>query len=503
MTDRSPPTDDDLVLAALAGDVDEASLSPSLRAEVAGLKAMRSLLDDDAAWGQQTGADVPPPHLLDAIVRAEVLARPDVVRNAVAASSSPTTSTPKAWWQKLSSWAVGGGVVVSAAAAVLITVERAPEVSHAAQKADAEAAPSAAAPLSTPTAATPAPTTPPADALAFGSAETGEGKGADGDARNAARFDGALVEPAAELAPAELAKQAPEAKPEAKKAEAPARDEAAAPKGSAPKDGYAVADDDAIGGLGLASRGQGAGGGGLASGPGASSGAAKNSVAPPPPPMPAAAPAPVVAAEPAPVVTPAAEARRVFRERLAEKADKAARAREEASAPAKAKAKKSASLDDEHEAAPRPDFESAQRQRQVQQANDSLVTAENELAHGRFAVALDLAQRAEALAGGALGLAPASTSSRAYFGLKRYADAARVGSRLLQGDVRDPQVVDGLLAGAKGALQVGDHVLARRLLEHALKPANVDVARRTEAQRLLQSARAVPDEAAAATSTKP
>jgi hypothetical protein len=127
------------------------------------------------------------------------------------------------------------------------------------------------------------------------------------------------------------------------------------------------------------------------------------------------------------------------------------------------------------------------RDQRLQEANGVLVAAERELQFGRFAAALDLAQRAEAIAGTGLGLAPASTQTRAYLGLKRFADAARVGSRLLQGPAVSPWIVDGLLAGAEAATAIGDVRLAERLLTKAASTQNPDPARRAEARRRLQA----------------
>jgi hypothetical protein len=85
---------------------------------------------------------------------------------------------------------------------------------------------------------------------------------------------------------------------------------------------------------------------------------------------------------------------------------------------------------------------------------------------------------------------PASTQARALLLLRRPAEAARIASRLLSASAADPLVVDGLLAGAEGALAVGDRGLATRLLRHALRPENADAARRAAAERLLRAAAA-------------
>ncbi|MCC7107664.1 MAG: hypothetical protein IT382_00115 [Deltaproteobacteria bacterium] len=89
-----------------------------LRAELESLRATRELLGADARWGLDTKVDAPPPHLFDAIVRAEALARPAEIRNARALTARPTLTA------RLSRWLVGGGVLVGATAALLVVVGR-------------------------------------------------------------------------------------------------------------------------------------------------------------------------------------------------------------------------------------------------------------------------------------------------------------------------------------------------------------------------------------------
>jgi hypothetical protein len=204
----------------------------------------------------------------------------------------------------------------------------------------------------------------------------------------------------------------------------------------------------------------------------------------------AAAPAPPPAEAPEPAPAPSgAEIRRVFRERMAEKK---AEVREEAK---EGKAKKAPSAD------------SLARDRQVQEANSTLLTAERELSQGRFSVALDLALRAEATSAGALGLAPVSTQARALRALGRPADAARLGNRLLSANPADRQLMAGVLAAAASAFDVGDRLLCRRLSRVALLKPNADEALRAEAKRLLalvaQPAATQPADAATAAPAKP
>ena len=141
MTDRSPskdPTDSDkeseLVFAYVDGTLDAAVRAeldirlagdPALRAEIEGLLAIRTLLDKDAQYGRDSQVDLPPSHLIDAILRSEVAARPDEIRQAVALARTSTDARDDAsrpLWARFSSWLVGGGVVVSAAAAVPVPI---------------------------------------------------------------------------------------------------------------------------------------------------------------------------------------------------------------------------------------------------------------------------------------------------------------------------------------------------------------------------------------------
>lgn len=126
------PDTEALMLAYVYGELDgdaarafEARLAEDaeLRAEVEGLMATRDLLQVDARYGDESGLDAPPPHLVDAILSAEALARPPEIRDAsLAVRGRP--EEPRGWVQKLSSWLLGGGVVVTAAAALLLMVSR-------------------------------------------------------------------------------------------------------------------------------------------------------------------------------------------------------------------------------------------------------------------------------------------------------------------------------------------------------------------------------------------
>lgn len=135
------PDDDSLMLAYVYGELSdeearafEARLSadPGLRAEVDGLLATRDLLQQDARYGEVTGADLPPPHLLDAILRAEALERPPEVRQAQASSREGG-----GFLARIQLWLVGGGLAVGAAAALLVMTKGAMEAPEAAAEAPA------------------------------------------------------------------------------------------------------------------------------------------------------------------------------------------------------------------------------------------------------------------------------------------------------------------------------------------------------------------------------
>jgi hypothetical protein len=501
MSDRRP-TDDELLLEALeatrAGNGAAAAATArlahdkALQAELDGLRAVQDLLKADADWGAQSGADAPPPHLLDAILRAEVAARPDAIRSAVAANPAVGGAVPAppatGWWSRFSSWVVGGGVVVGAAAALLVTVSRAP--------ADVAAPKAEAAPTAAPAPALQAAPPPPADVVATMGDGPAEDRGtAAGGVRRlreekkptlatampvdgqAGKADKALDDsPAHERSIGGLGGVADldddgAARPDA---------DAFAYKDAAP--GSVARAGDAPTGLAAAS-----------SGGGRAMPAEAESPPPEPPaaePMPAATAPAAPAPRPAPVrVVSADEARKNFLAARA-KAEAKEQAKEQAKAVAEAKGKAKTAPAAAKKSA-RDDADAAReqmaREQRLQEANSILVTAERELQFGRFAVALDLAQQAEAIAGTGLGLAPASTQTRAFLGLKRFADAARVASRLLSGSAASPQLVDGMLAGAEAASAIGDLRLAERLLAKAASTENPDAARRTEARRRLQA----------------
>jgi|GEM_PF-1263574 len=562
MTTRTP-ADDDLLLEAtealettdaavgagrdgLAGRL--ANATPALQAEVKALRAVKAVLADDASWGLASGTDAPPPHLLDAILRAEVAARPDAIRQAITVAAEPPAA--KRLWARLSSWLVGSGVVVGAAAAIFITIQRSPAEPVAPSSPSASTAADVTAPT-VPTAASPEPV-----ALKDGQADPHEddlaleGAAATTPVAKVATLSATLAESQQPLPPRDdaaafdgvggLMKGAP-AKPMPKPAatamalpddsaasvddlvtKGPA--EKAAPRrealdksvGGERSGGADVSDSDRGDSLGMSAgkavgrkadgEGPAASGAGAASVPGSMP--AAEPTLPPPPAQRSPAPSPPAGVSSgstsAPRIVSAEEARQSFlRQREMAKDRKLAkldavdeargRAKNESESKAKAKEAPKSAAKKMSSAEARESADEAREQmahqRSLQEANGLLVTAERELSIRRFDSAVDLAMRAEAIAGSGLGLAPASTLVRGFVGLRRFADAARVASRLLQGSPADGQLVDGMMAGAQAALQIGDQRLAERLLERAASVDNKDPARRQLAQQQLKALR--------------
>ena len=495
MTDRSPstdPTDSDkeseLVFAYVDGTLDAALRAdldirlagdPALRAEVEGLLAIRTLLDKDAQYGRDSQVDLPPSHLLDAILRSEVAARPDEIRQAVALARTSTDARDDAsrpLWARFSSWLVGGGVVVSAAAAVLIVVNQ------------------GAVELVTPAgvqgyaAVVPAPASSPgADPAATAAAATAA-------ADDAAADDDAADDDAADTEAADHA--AGYGRGFAKKASVV--DSFDKGQQLSPKEVVTAARAPAPGGpLSVAAFDDGIGKNAGTAAPGVLAEAVLPASAP------ASAPASSLAAAP---VTSGSGGGRSYRsadeskawilDRMATRRDsKIEKERAQRSSVAaqsaqlnNAPAADGGATDDPAGVAKTPTEarEELRRQRGLDQASELMTAAERELLAGRPLEAIELAGRAEALGGSRVGLVPASTQTRAYFAAKLFADSARVGLRLLQGDPADALIVDGLIAGADAAIAIGDRRLAERLLQRALAPANKDAPRRAQAQRRLE-----------------
>jgi hypothetical protein len=147
------PESEALMLAYVYGELSESAASafeeqlagdPDLRAEVDGLLATRELLDMDVRYGEQSGLDEPPPHLREAIFRAEALARPAELRDASIQRAAPLQEPPPLL-HRLSTWLLGGGLALGAAAAALVVVSTgdlrapSPEAASTAVAADEEA----------------------------------------------------------------------------------------------------------------------------------------------------------------------------------------------------------------------------------------------------------------------------------------------------------------------------------------------------------------------------
>lgn len=124
------PDTEALMLAYVYGELSESAArafeeqlakDAELRAEVDGLMATRDLLDLDVRYGEGAGLDEPPPHLFDAIVRAEALTRAPELREAAVARVAPVEAGPT-WVHRLSTWLFGGGLAVAGAAALALFV---------------------------------------------------------------------------------------------------------------------------------------------------------------------------------------------------------------------------------------------------------------------------------------------------------------------------------------------------------------------------------------------
>jgi hypothetical protein len=562
MTSRTPADDDLLLEATDALETTDAAVgadgglaarlagaAPSLQAEVKALQAVKALLRHDEAWGKSSGTDAPPAHLLDAILRAEVAARPDAIRQAVALAIDPPVPAATRLWAKLSSWLLGGGVVVGTAAAILITIQRAPGEALAPAAAQSAATTMAAPTVAAKTMAAKTMAAPTLAAPTLAGAVEADGSSLGPVKKMATALTEASEAPAAsdQAMPAENAERAERAGGSggggglavgamvAKSAmaspdgrmdalndldEAPAKQASPAARREA---GWGVVEGQDEGSLAGATR-AGAKADRMAdrvaddmaddmadeapARMGVSAAKPAPSLSPPPPPA-----SPPMATAPAPRIISAEEARRSFmlqREQAKERA-RASKDGEPAPAGARGRATNEAESKAKAEAPPKgaagknADKKSAAeardsageareqmaRQRQLQEANSLLLTAERELSIRRYDSAVDLARRAETIAGGGLGLGPASTLVRALLGLKRFAEATTVAARLLQGPAADPQVVDGMMAGAQAAQQVGDQRLAQRLLERAASADNTDVSRRQQAQQALKALKAL------------
>lgn len=522
-----------------------------LQAELAGIMATRELFGRDARWGMDTKVDLPPPHLVDAIVRAEALARPAAIRDARALTPRPTLTA------RLSRWLIGGGVLVGATAALLLVVKQG----------DRSAEP-AALPLeavSATGAVEEAPSPPPTDAPATAAPESDErakdqlakelggaffddNEGREDRLRATAKR--APLPDAFDPAIRADAKPKPKFKPtEADGDRNETRDLATADRGGAglgllaPGGGDGSAASTRAGGLAGEAKGAGASGpdivGALPEKPKAASVAADDELfaldsvsaraaslspakltAPPPPPPAAATPAPTSTAprsnvapsappSEAPglaqrpstgvleVLSPAeakAERRRLADERAKRKkpAAKTEKLAEQEHAGSKADAKKSA--DKAPPAQPGPE------QKRAMQSEMALMSGYRELKEGRALSALGEFESAERFdARRALGSDPHVGQMRSLIALKRPAEALMIARRLVTRDLKEVGVADGLLLGAKLAEQLGDLRSARELWSVLLKsPAHTNEAQQALARVLNPPVRAQLEAADAA-----
>jgi hypothetical protein len=237
MTTATNPPNDDAAAAALldyvegtmsAGDraAFEARLSgdATLREEVALLFSMHAHVRADSH--SRLSDDAPPAHLVDAMVRAEVVSRSDVVRQAVAKSMAPKSL----WWQRLAMVAVPGGALAMGAMAVVV-MQRQPEPSMTAIAADsvlvAPAAPPPSPAEAMPTAATPEPAP---DQVGRGGGVLGSVSAATrcgpGSAARCAQADDEVVESKKAKAPAKTSAPAEASAGDVSSEEAPKREEA-------------------------------------------------------------------------------------------------------------------------------------------------------------------------------------------------------------------------------------------------------------------------------------
>ena len=111
-----------------------------LRAELEGMQASLSLIEDDDAFGTLSGLDMPPSHLQSAIFAQEALERPAEIRQAALQIRAPMLHEPIPLVQRLSTWIFGGGTLALGAAAVFIFTsnmaeDQAPTLSEAMDKA--------------------------------------------------------------------------------------------------------------------------------------------------------------------------------------------------------------------------------------------------------------------------------------------------------------------------------------------------------------------------------
>ena len=111
---------DELSSAERRAFEEKIAAAPELRAEVDAMLATRRWLGSDARFGEDSGRDLPPPHLVDAIVQAEAIARSASVREALQAQPVASGNKGKGWLGRLNQWVFGGGIAVAATLAFLV-----------------------------------------------------------------------------------------------------------------------------------------------------------------------------------------------------------------------------------------------------------------------------------------------------------------------------------------------------------------------------------------------
>lgn len=534
-----------------------------LRAELESIRATRELLGADARWGLDTKVDAPPPHLLDAIVRAEALARPAEIRNARAMEARPTLTA------RLSRWLVGGGVLVGATAALLVVVSR---------SSDQEMMPASPLGAAAPAAAPVAAAEPPmeadgkaADRVAAKEEKPAESAALMADAPASPMPDDAVLQPREDVArprPNE-AQMLPKggAVGALEKADHGGAGLGAAARGGvttgAADDEGAFAKDQSVSADPRKAQGQASALGGRAEaeesvrggdslgfdGERSPSAAPSSAPSPPPPPPPepeAVAPSSVasprrsVASSSAPMTAPdqapalqerpsssSLDARtrdelKADRKRLADlrreqnelrqktntKSESLSPPADKAPAPKPAPAKSTESAGGEKakkRAEKAPPVQAGPEAKREMQSEIAYMSGLRELKEGRALDALDEFQSAERLdARRGLGSDPQVGQMRALLALKRPAEALVIARRLAGRNVAEPGVVDGLLLGARTAEQLGDLRSARELWTALLKvPAQKGAAQAALARIGNPAVRSVDTDAAEAASEAP
>jgi tetratricopeptide (TPR) repeat protein len=122
MTDAKAQHDE--IVAYLYGELEKAEVDafekrmaedPELNAEVEGLRATQTFIGADLKSGMESGQDLPPAHLVDAIMRAEAIERSPAIREAVIARS--THEEP--WHKRFFLALLGGGALATTAVVVI------------------------------------------------------------------------------------------------------------------------------------------------------------------------------------------------------------------------------------------------------------------------------------------------------------------------------------------------------------------------------------------------